>query len=362
MKKKNKTGVLITLITLIVICLFCGIIGFLESKKDTTNKKPNTNKDYKVAYKYYIDGEEVKEMVENDFTEIENKDFEGQIDKIPNYKFEKYACTNNVIGEWDEENWKFNPDLTANTTCRLYFIKTLHTVTIKANNGKLPNNESEEKVIVQINDEEKINILPNDGFKYEKVECNNDVIANYDETTKDLTISNISKDAICTISYQISDYVVEVNTSNGTVSESKKNTNYGGTVTFDVTPSENYKFDRVSCTNNQNNANYSNGKLTITGITDDTICTIEFKPIKYEVSLEVINGNLLSSSPSTQSVAEGRTVSFGITPNEGYQITGADASCDNLNGAKLEISSGTLFVYNVTSNMQCKITLKATNN
>lgn len=360
MKKKPKgKGIVITLILLIIICLICGTLGFLENKKPVTAEKPNKNKDYKVTYRYYLDGEEVDEMIEQEFTEINNPSFEGATEKTPNYAFEKYTCTNNVLGEFDEEKWEFIPDLTANSTCRLYFIKTMHKVTFKASNGKLPNGTAEEEITVALDKESKINILGNDGYKFDKVECTNGVTTTYDENTKDLTVSNVKKDSTCSISFKISDYTAEVTASNGSVSTPKKSANYGGTIEFDVTPSENYKFGELKCTNGQNgNYNEASGKLTITGLTNDTVCTIEFRPIKYQVTLTVKNGTILSTSPNPVSVSEGRNASFGISANEGYSLTGADASCTNPNGAEINVSAGIVSVYNVTSDLTCTVTLK----
>lgn len=358
-KRSNGKGVVIVLITLIIICLACGTIGFIESKK-TDDTKPNKNTNYKVTYRYYLDGEEIDDMLEQDYTEIENPDFEGATEETPNYAFEKYTCTNNVTGEFDEEKWEFKPDLTANSTCRLYFIKTLHTVTFKASNGKLPSGEAEENVTIGLDKERKINILGNDGYKFDKVECTNEIISTYDENTKDLTISNVKKDSICTISFKISDFTAEITAANGSVADPKKSTNYGGTVEFDVTPSENYKFSEVKCTNGQTGKyNEASGKLTIAGLTNDTVCTIEFRPIRYQVTLEVVNGTILTTSQNPQSVAEGRTASFGINPNDGYAITGAEKSCENANGAEIVVSPGIVSVYNVTSDLKCKVTLKA---
>lgn len=364
MKKKPKSkGIIITLILLIIICLICGTLGLLESKKTITSNKPSKEKDFKVTYRYYLDGEEVDEMIEQEFTELNNPDFEGAVEEIPNYAFEKYTCTNDVIGEFDEEKWEFTPNLTANSTCRLYFIKTMHKVTFKASNGKLPSGNPEEEIIVALEKEGKINIIGNDGYKYDRVDCTNGVLANYDENTKDLTVSNVKKDSTCTVSFKISDFTAEVTASNGSVTEPKKSSNYGGTVEFDVTPSENYKFGDLKCTNGQNgNYNEATGKLTITGLTNDTVCTIEFKPIRYQVTLVVKNGTILSTSQNPQSVAEGRTASFGISANDGYALTGAEASCVNPNGAKIEASGGIVSVYNVTSDLTCTVTLKATSN
>lgn len=360
MKKRKGKSVVITLIALIVICLACGTIGLLENNKPSNSKKPNKDKDYKVAYKYYLDGEEVEEMIEQEYTTSENQGFEGAEEKTPNYMFEKYTCTNNVTGEFDEENWEFNPDLTANTTCRLYFIRTMHEVTFEANNGKLPSGSSEEKLKVELNKEGTINIIPNDGYEYDKVECNNEVLAEYNAETRDLKVSNVKKDSICRIYFKVRSYTAEAKASNGTVTEDKKSSNYGGTVIFNVKPAENYKYESVTCTNGQNGIyNEVNETLTISGLSNDTVCTVNFKAQKLSVTLNIENGKIKNGYTTTVEVAEGMTATFAIEANEGYVLTGMDVTCGN---TKIEHQGqGIIKVYDVKENATCKATLKKAN-
>lgn len=372
MKKRAKSkSVVIVLILLIIISLSCGTIGLLQSKKPAeSNNNNNKEKDFKVAYKYYLDGSLlsdddplIEEIMTKDFVENENPDFEGATTTTPLYTFERYTCTNKITGEWDEEKWEFKPDLTNNSTCSLYFLKTNHTVTFKASNGKLPNNQEKEEKLVELNKEGIINITPNAGYKYSAVTCDNGVLAEYNEETKDLTVSNVKKDSTCTISFAISDYTVEIKASNGTITEDKKTANYGGTLTFDVEPSENYRFANVSCTNNQK-ASHSNGKITVSGITNDTVCTVEFKPIKYQVTINLINGTLDSELGNPQGISEGKNATFKLIPNTGYKITDPIVTCTN--GIKPSISAdgsggGILSIYGVTTDITCTVTLKAAN-
>lgn len=359
MKKKTKgKGVIVTLILLIMICVSCGTVGFLESKNINKDKNNNKNENYQITYRYYLDGEELEEPLEQVFTEVPNPEFEGSTTEIPNYKFERYSCTKDVTGEWDEEEWTFKPELTDNSTCRLYFIKTIHEVTFKANNGKLPSGELEEKITAELEKESKINIKPNDGYKFDKVECNNGTTAEYDEITNDLTVSNVKKDSICTISFKISDFVVDVKANNGTVTTESKSVNYGDNATFYVTPSENYKFDTVTCTNGQKAIyNEANQQVIINGITNNTTCTVNFKPKKFTVSLTVENGNVETSQ---KEVAEGGTATFtNIKPNAGYLLSGATLNCTPKNSSTVtSFQQGVATIANVTADLQCKITLK----
>lgn len=354
--KKKSNGIVIVLSSLMVICLACGMLGLYASMKPA-NKKPeeDKNKDFKVAYRYYLDGIEVNKMIEQEYIEENGAEFEGATTKKPAYSFEKYTCTNNVTGEWNEEKWEFKPNLTANATCRLYFLKNTHEVTIKVNNGKLPATLPEGKVKADLNKETKVNVLPNDGYQYDKVECTNEVIAEYDANTKDLKISNVKKDSMCTVSFKINDYKIEVKASYGTVSGEAKTARYGDNVVFEVTPAENHRFDVVTCTNGQN-ASYVDGKLTVQGITNDTICTVQFKPIKYSVSLTVEGGTLISGYTSPQSVSEGQKATFVADSIPGYDKTGAEIYCgDDIHA---EFQAGVVFIYDVRRDLNCTLKFK----
>lgn len=354
-KKTNRKGLLIVLISLIIICLACGTVGLLESKKGPENKKPSKQEEYKVAYKYFVDGEEVMEMPELETTNEPNPDFEGAENTIPKYKFERYTCTNEVTGEFDEEEWVFNPNLTNNTTCRLYFLETSHEVTIKVSNGKLPKNTPEETINVELEKDGTINVIPNDGYKFEGVTCTNEVVGEYNAETKDLKISNVTKNSVCNITFTISDFTAEISVQNGNATENRKSANYGGNLTFEVTPSENYVFDKITCTNGQK-ASYRDGKISISGLTNNTICTVEFKANKLKVTLELTNGKVISTNPLE--VSEGKTATFDIKANENFGYTNAVIDCTNDTGTKAEVTKDLFTIYNVTKDMTCKVKLK----
>lgn len=360
MKKKSKKGLIIVLISLIVICLVCGTLGYLENKKDDKPDKDANNKKFEVVYKYYIDNEEVEELPEKEELKITNPDFEGAEEDTLAYVFERATCTNNVEGTWDEDKWEFNPELTANTTCRLYFLKSLHKLTVKASNGELPNKESEQEFDALINDETIVIVKPNEGYKYDseiKVSCTNNAKAEFDETTGDLKITDVTKDTICTIPFKISDYTVEVEANFGTVTgERSKSVNHGGNVEFEITEAENYIYDTYTCTNNQK-ASFVNGKLTVREITNNTKCTVTFKPKKLSVTLTVENGKLDTGYTSPLEISEGQTATFIVKSNEGYSLTGMTVECDG-NTVGTHEGNGLIKIYDVKTNAICKATLK----
>ena len=123
--KKNKTGTLYLLLTLIIISLAGGTIGLIANLNMEPSNPSDTNKDgtFKITYKYYVDDTEVSDIVKQEKIKIANENFEGVIDEKEMYTFEKYECSNDVKGSWNNENWEFTPDLTADSTCKLYFLK-----------------------------------------------------------------------------------------------------------------------------------------------------------------------------------------------------------------------------------------------
>ncbi len=367
MKKKPKSnkGIMVVLVLLIIACVACGTIGYLESTKPKdTNEGENKEtdpKDFKVTYRYYLDGEEIDDIVEKETLTLNNsEEFEGDTEEIYVYNFDRYSCTNNVTGTWNEEDWEFTPELTANSTCRLYFIKSEHTVTFKANNGILPSGQVEEKLETIINKDKTINVKPAEGYKFESISCtNNDIKTEYNEETNDVTVSNVTKDgAICTVEFGLKDYKVEVTAQFGSVVEPKDQTvKYGANVEFEVSPSENYAFETVTCTNDQHGT-YVNGRLTISGVSNDTVCTVIFRPVKYTVTLNVTGGKISSGYSSPQSVSEGQKATFVVEPDEGYSMTGVVPECGE--NVKTEFQSGILNVYDVTNNITCNLNLKKT--
>ena len=361
--KKKSNAIIYIILSLLTICLIGGVIGLMANKmnvkKEEENKGEETqNVDYSVTYKYYIDDEEVENEVKQDTIEINSEEFEGAKETVEVYSFKEYRCTNNVEGTWNNEAWEFTPNLTSNTTCRLYFIKNLHNVTFTTINGILPNKAKEQIKTIVKGKTSTINILPVEGYKYDSVNCTNDTVTEYNEETNDLLIKEATKDSSCTVSFEINAYKAKLKVSNGNIEEDTKTANYGENIEFEITPSENYGNPSVICTNEQK-AIYENGKVIITAITNDTECIVQYIPIKYSVSLKVNHGSLFDKSPSPQTVAFGRTVSFGIKADEGYKITGAETKCDKEN-ISIEVGDGGIVkIHEVTSDLSCEVTLKA---
>lgn len=367
MEKKSKS-VMYVIVTLLFISLACGGVGLLFN---LTRKPAETpNEEYKITFKYFIDEEEVTNEVKQETVRFENEEFEGVIDEKELYTFNRYECTNGIEGTWNSEEWKFTPTtLNTSTTCKLYFDKNIHEVTINSVNAKLPNGTTTQKFLIEKGKTKLINIVPTEGYKFDKIDCSNKnennenkIVSSFDENTKDLNLSNVDLDDTCTVSFKINDFTAEVNVSNASVTEKTKSANYGGTVIFDITPSENYVFDSVECTNDQK-GEYIDGKLQIKALSNNTYCTVQFKPLKYAVNLEVINGTLLNNYSSPQMANDGGTVTFGISANSDFKLTGATLDCGSDKNIIHNFENGVLKIIEIKKDLNCKLTLqpKSTN-
>lgn len=364
--KKSSKGVLVIIIIMIILSLSGGIVGLLANLNNNTPKPKDDIKkeDYKVTYKYYIDNKEVtKEKIDasKSYTTLCNS---ADTNCIPTttqakIKYNSYSCTNNVKGEWQDTSWEFTPDLTANTTCKLYFDSLIHNVKITVSNATLPVDNIEGLLENRVGETSNIIITPKEGYKFDKVECDDTtVLATFNNETNTLSINNVTKDTTCNISFKLNDYSVEVQVTYGSVTENTKSANYGGTVSFNVTPAENYGDALVSCTNNQNGIyNKDTKTLTVSSLTNDTKCTVQFKSIKYSVNLTVVNGTLVGTSPI--STTPNGSVSFGINVNDGFGYTGANIDCGTQN-VKTNIigTSNIVQISEINQDLNCTLTLK----
>lgn len=364
--KKSSKGVLVIIIIMIILSLTGGIVGLLASMNTpTTQPKDDVKKeDYQITYKYYIDNTEVTKEQIDASKETKTTCDETDTTCIPTIKpatikYTNYSCTNNVKGEWQDSSWEFTPDLTANTTCKLYFESTVHNVKVTVSNGTLPADNIEGILENKVGETSTMIITPTLGYKFDKVECDDaSAKAEFNIETNTLSISNVTKNTTCNISFKLNDYSVEVQVTYGSVTENTKSANYGGSVTFNVTPAENYGDALVSCTNNQKGEYNKDTKvLTVSSLTSDTKCTVQFKSIKYNVNLTVVNGTLVGTSPI--STTPNGSVSFGINVNDGFGYTGATIDCGTQN-VKTNIigTSNVVQISEINQDLNCTLTLK----
>ena len=105
----------------------------------------------------------------------------------------------------------------------------------------------------------------------------------------------------------------------------------------------------VTCKNGSTTIwDYDNNYLTFTSIKVPDYCTIDFTD-GYIVTLTATNGSI---TPTSQTVGNGGTAKFTVTPNSGFK---AELETNTCGGT---LSGNTYTISNITSNKTCSITFK----
>ena len=354
-------AVMALLSSLCILSSACGLVGYMVDLREK-NLPIEEEKEYQIKYKYYLDDVEVSSMPLNKITDENEEEVGGNTENdntvLPDYSFDKYKCSNNVQGVWNQESWSFEVNKTSDATCMLYFVSNYLSVDVRANNAEINELDELKDRKVMRNGEITYNITPTEGYKYEKVTCTNDAVGAWDEEGKKLTVSNVTKNSVCEISFSIDEYVVEFAVNHGTLTETDKKVKYGEEVTTVITPAEEYVFNKVTCTNNQQATfDVATNKLTISKLSNKTLCTVDFIASTYEIKVNVVNGSV---QENTKNVKTGNNASFAISPNEGYTTTNPTIQCTN--GQEYDMSNNLFQVQNVSNSTVCTITLKEATN
>lgn len=339
---KNFKVFKILLLIIIIITLSFGVLGFYISK--TTNNTQNNNKSsYSIKLLYYLNSSE------------KLTDMPSNSDEETLYKFDKYVCTNNVKGTWDDENWKFNIQKTADATCKLYFVSATYNTTLNITNGTLDENAV---TIVNSNADGVFKINATEGYTYDTATCSNNEEIVWDETTSELTVKSIKSDTACNVNFKLKEYNVEISVTNGK-SGITKIIQYNKSFTSTVTPTSGYGNPTITCNNvdlgqSVTSGTWANNIYTMNSITSNIKCVIEFKlvevvPVTYSITLEIVpSGTATVTSPL--SVKSGESVTFAIDIEDGYKI-GDLTECK---GA-VNNDNGTITISNVQKNSTCRI-------
>ena len=349
---KNK-GLFIILLMLFLLSVAGAGIGFYEHNKVKPNNPNPETPQAKITYKYYLEDEEVQEMPGADkiMDELGN-----ETDKYK-YKFARYQCIDNTVtGQFNEDEWKFVPNVEKDTTCNLFFVNSTYEVTLTVTNGKA--DESNPKYIEREKDGE-FKIIPSEGYKFESAQCSDDKTATWNEENNTLTINAIMKSVACKIVFEVKELKMDVTVVNGkgTTTETAK---YGESISAIVEPNEGYQNPKLECTNDQK-AEFKDNKITISKITDNTKCTLTFveKPIKkYNIKITTLPDTITIVKGSTDnSVEEGKTGTFMLKGTTGVKPT---IKCSVEPSKTENTTEGYLYTFlNVTKDITCEVTAVA---
>ena len=195
-----------------------------------------------------------------------------------------------------------------------------------------------------------------DNYVYESVTgCN----GTYNTGNNTLTVSNVTSTTTCQVNFRPNTYTVTMVGTNGSLSPTSSTVNNGASATFTAKPNTGYTTTgaTVSCTNGISGS-ISGSTVTVSNVTSNTTCTVNFKILTYTVSAAPNSTSYATVvAPSSVSVNYGSSYTFTFSVKSGYGYS----SLSNCTGGSYNTSNNTLTVSNVTSNRSCTVNFKALN-
>ena len=159
---------------------------------------------------------------------------------------------------------------------------------------------------------------PNVGHELYKATVNGIDIMPLVEDNK-YTINGVTDDIKLNAEFSLIHYTIKtICSAGGSVSSSSYNVLYGEDVAFTVTPSEGYEIESIILNGTDVTSSFSDGSYTFKGVTANQELYVTFKPQVYAVHIS--SGSNGTVTANSDSIAYGQSVSFTITPNEGYMI------------------------------------------
>ena len=208
-------------------------------------------------------------------------------------------------------------NVTSTTTCQVNFRPNTYTVTMVGTNGSLSPTSS----TVNNGASATFTATPNTGYTTTgaTVSCTNGISGSISGST--VTVSNVTSNTTCTVNFKILTYTVSAapnSTSYATVvAPSSVSVNYGSSYTFTFSVKSGYEYSSLSnCTGGSYNT--STNKLTVSNVTSNRSCTVNFTKKKPTLYAQILEDNPNVSTRSSFS-------SIFTTSNNGntiYRATG----------------------------------------
>lgn len=349
---KNKTIICI-LAVLSLVCLSSGTYGYILNKKEKTidivKQKEN------VSIEYYLEDIKVDSIPTNE----ENGE---------TYLFSKFVCDDGIVGNFDNDKWTFNIEKGTTGTCKLYFVREKYNITLTPINAI--NDDEHNIYTVKREDTGSFIIIPNEGYKYKESNCSNNKTGSWDSSTNTFTLSAVTSDIACKVTFDKKDLKVDIVVKNGKGNTSEK-VYYGDSKSVIVEPNSGFDNPTIKCTNEQV-ATFDNNSLSFEKITNNTKCTIIFNKIKVEkYTLKISNPtefpNISITEGSTEipNISEGSGAKLTLQSNDDTIIP--NLSCTDDKGSTIipNVTDGnenkTIRIFEfleVKNNITCKITNK----
>jgi len=350
---KNKPIVII-LAVLLALSVAASSIGFVLSKKGK-NSKPVDNTP-KITYEYFLEEQPIVSMPEN-------TDENGET-----YEFSNYVCDNNMILDFDPVTWTYKINNKTDGTCKLYFVKSNYNVEIIATNGLINEQDSSYTFEVPRLTDGQFSIIPNEGYEFDEVSCTNDKEANFDISTNMLNINSVSEDIACKINFKKRMLTLEIKVKNGTGATTEER-EYGESVSAIIQANEGYEKPKIECSNKQE-FTYENNNLTISKLTDNSVCSVTFSKtpaVTYNLIIDELPEQVtITSGNKKQSIISGKDGKFSLRAQDGYQIV---LDCNGVKPSDSQEDADGSITYtflgmskNITCNIKTELIDENTNN
>ena len=194
------------------------------------------------------------------------------------------TCTNGSVGQWNTEKQKIElTTVNLPTSCVVDFTEG-YTVTLSATNGTVTAPTS--KVIGRTGTA-TFTVTPNDGYKaeLETNTCGGTLNGNT------YTISNITDNKTCAISFTSDDYILTLNVTNGASDTTNTKVKKGENATFTITPSSGYTTKEATITcNGGASGSIVNNVLTFANIDSNQTCSVNITKSewnKYNLKVQI---------------------------------------------------------------------------
>ena len=225
----------------------------------------------------------------------------------------------------------------------------------------LPNKIKAYEIETENGEYEYSSKIPQSGYSYSHTICNGTRVkeenAIFNEETNSIDIKEIIEQNNCKFYFNKNGEEI-INTRNVTIrvktdteTEETKQVNNGEDITFTLTPKEGYVNPKVTCTNSQTGT-IENNTLTVSNVTNDTTCTVEYELLTYTVNATVLNGTI--SGETSKTVNYKGNTTFTLNPTEGYGSP--EVTCTNSQVGSM--NDNTLTVNNVTNDTTCTVKYK----
>ena len=200
-----------------------------------------------------------------------------------------------------------------------------------------------------INDEEN-------KYDFSKYNCENNMMVDFDTETWTYNIINETA-GTCELYFVKKEYEITITATNGLINGT--DASYSFKVErltdgqFNIIPNEGYEYKETTCSNDKEALfDKSTNTLSITSISSDVACKVDFEKRNLRIDVTVKNG----TGTTTEYKDYGETFAAIVQPEDGYEKPKIECT----NNQEPVYENNKLTIQKVTDNTQCTVTFSKT--